>query len=377
MDRFSLRYAVERLRTGLFDAVAVNHLTVEQDRIENVFSKSLQALEQGTADPFCICGSYGQGKSHTLTYLNQLALAQGYATSIVQLDVREVPFNQFAIVYQSIAEKLSLPDGKALATAWKLANKKDFLQILDTIPHRFKMILTAMLYKTKPLPAKEMLLKKHKNYRPREYKDWLEQALIGYNIPTTYLKSICKYREIANYQDQSLLCRGNDQYFHMVQSLGLILKELGYKGLILFFDEAESIAQLRLNNRIKSYQLLDQFFQTQGYVLPIFAFTEDFFNKVNNESYDDDRAIFTKNYAQTWANLSILRLQDFSAQGWESLLDRLMKIYSQAYQIDLPLQIKANLQILLDKFKAQELRFRLKALINKLDIDTQHSFLDT
>lgn len=376
MDRFSLRRAVERLRAGLFDPVAVNCLTVEKDHIENVFSKGLQTVEKGKSEHLCICGSYGQGKSHTITYLKQLALSHGYATSVVQLDVREVPFHQFSTVYQSIMEKLTLPDGREFTTAWKNWADKDSLGLLDTMPHRFKMTLTAMLRKTKRLTPKESSLKKHQAYRPKEYGYWLDKALMGYNIPISHLKSICKYREVEGYREQSLICRRNDLYFQMVQSLGRVLKEMGYKGLLLFFDEAESIAQGRLGHRVKSYPLLDQFFQTKGFVFPVFAFTDDFFDTANHETYDENTELFSKNYAEAWRDLNILRLQDFSSHGWESLLDRLMQLYSQAYQINLPSQVKPSLQSLLSKLEVQETRLKVKALVNQLDIETQHLLLD-
>jgi len=245
------------------------------------------------------------------------------------------------------------------------------LELLEAMPHRFKMILTAMLSKTKPLSAKESRLKKHQGYQPKEYGYWLEKALMGHNIPPSNLKSVFKYREIEGYQEQSLICRGNDPYIQMVQSLGRILKQIGYRGLLLFFDEAESIAQARLGHRIKSYSLLDQFFQSNGSVFTLFAFTDDFFDKVNHEPYNDSKEIFPKNYAESWRDLNILRLSDFSSQGWELLLDRLMQLYSQAYQIELPIQLKEQLQSLLKRFEAQETRFKLKALVNKLDIETQ------
>ena len=377
MDRFSLRHAVERLRDGLLDSVAVNYLTVEKVRIENVFSRGLKALETGKSDHLCVCGSYGQGKSHTLTYLNQLALSQGYATSAIQLDLREIPFHQFSTVYQTIMEKLSLPDGKKFTDAWKNYASKNSLELLDTMPHRFRMILTAMLCKTRQLTLQESLLKKHQAYQPKEYDNWLDRASLGYNIPATHIKSACKYREVEGYQAQSLICRGNDLYFQMIQSLGKILKEMGYMGLLLFFDEAEAIAQGRLGQRVKSYYLLDQFFKTKAFVFPIFAFTDDFFDKAAHEQYDDNKEIFPRNYAEAWRNLNILRLQDFSSHEWHSLLDRLMQLYSQAYQINLSLEIKPKLQSLLDKLEVQETRFKLKALVNKLDIETQQSLLDT
>jgi hypothetical protein len=375
MDKFSLRRAVERLRDGLFDPVAVNRLTVEKDRIDTVFSKGLKAIEKGKSDHLCICGSYGQGKSHTLNYLKQLALSQGYATSVIQLDVREVPFHQFSTVYQSIMERLSLPNGLKFTDAWKnwatMDSFKGSLDLLDTMPHRFKMTLTAMLCKNKRLTPEESALKKHQAYRPKDYEDWLHKALMGYDLPLANLKSACKYREVEGYREQSLICRGNDPYFQMVQSLGKILKEMGYKGLLLFFDEAESIAQGRLSHRVKSYHLLDQFFHTKGSVFPVFAFTDDFFDKANQEPYDDDKEIFPKNYAEAWRDLNILRLQDFSFQGWESLLDRLMQLYSEAYEVDIPLQVKPRLMSLVGKLEVQETRFKLKALVNQLDIETQ------
>jgi P-loop Domain of unknown function (DUF2791) len=376
MDRFSLRRAVERLRDGLFDPVAVNRLTVEGNQIKNVFSKGLKALEKGKSNHLCICGSYGQGKSHTIGYLNQLALSQGYATSLVQLDLREVPFHQFSAVYHSMMERLSLPDGEKFTTAWKNWAEKDSLGFLDAMPHRFRMTLTAMLCKNKRLSPEESSLKRHQDYRPKEYGYWLEKALMGHNIPAAHLKSVFKYREVEGYREQSLICRGNDPYVQMVQSLGRVLREMGYKGLVLFFDEAESIAQGRLGHRAKSYHILDQFFQTNGSVFPVFAFTDDFFDKANHEPYEDNGKIFPKNYAEAWLNLNILRLQDFSSQGWDSLLDRLMQLYSQAYQIDLPVQVKPSLYSLLDKFEVQETRFKLKVLVNKLDIETQHVLLD-
>lgn len=377
MDKFSFRRAVERLRVGLFDPVAVNCLTVEKDRIENVFSKGLKAIGEGKSDHLCICGSYGQGKSHTLTYLNQLALSQGYATSVIQLDFREIPFHHFSTVYQSIMEKLALPDGKKFTHAWKNWADKDSLELLTTMPHRFRMMLTAMLCKNKQLTPKENSLKSHQAHRPKEHGYWIDKAIMGYDVPLTHLKGICKYRDVQGYREQSLICRGNESYFQMVQCLGTLLKEMGYKGLLLFFDEAESIAQGRLGQRVKSYHLLDQFFQTKGSVFPIFAFTDDFFDKANHESYDDAKEIFPKNYGEAWRNLNILRLQDFSSDGWESLLSRLMQLYSQAYQIDLPPQVKPSLQSLLGKLEVQETRFKLKALVNKLDIETQQILLDT
>jgi hypothetical protein len=377
MEGFFLRRAIERLRDGLFDSVAVSRLTIEEEHIIKCFSKGLRALEKGQSDHLCICGSYGQGKSHNLTYLHHQALSQGYATSFVQLDLREIPFYQFSVVYQSLMEKLSLPDGEKFVEAWKRLGAENSLKILNCMPHRFQMILRAMLSKNKPLKLKKGV-KSAKNLRPKEFCNWLEKALMGHNLPITHLKQILKSRDIEGYQKQSLICRGNLPYVQMVQSLGKLLKEMGYKGLVLFFDEAESITQGRLSSRAKSYDILNQIFRSKDPIYSIFAFTEDFFHKVNHEEYDDEKQTFSQNYAEAWKELNIVRLQEPSSKEWEVLQNRLIQLYAEAYQIDLShqmIEIKRGLQNLLDKLKAQETRFKLKALVNQLDIETQNSLL--
>ncbi len=367
MGIFPVRRAIERLRAGLFDPVAVDRLTMEEEAVVKNFSKGLQALEKGQSSHLCICGSYGQGKSHNLTYLQRQALSQGYATSLIQLDVREVPFYRFSVVYQSLMKNLSLPTEESFAARWK----KCSLDLLDDMPHRFRMILQAMVSKN-TLPLKREKVKNGlKPLKSKDFDYWLEKALMGHDLPTLYLKQILKAREVEGYREQPLIARGNAPYVQMVQSLGKLLHGMGYKGLVLFFDEAESIAQGRLGARVKSYEILNQFFQHSGFVYPVFAFTETFFDKVRCEDYGGEAPQFPQNYFDAWKSLQIIRLQDSSLTRWEALQDRLINLYAEAYQIDIAaknLEIKQQMRDLLEKLKTQETRFKLKALINQLDI---------
>lgn len=377
METFCLRRAIERLRDGLYDPTAVNRLTMESEHVVKNFSKGLRALEKGKSAHLCICGSYGQGKSHNLNYLYRQALSQGYAVSFVQLDLREIPFHQFPIVYQSLMEKLSLPNGQTFVQAWETLAPANASELLSSMPHRFQMILKAMVSKNE-MVNKKRGTKKNTPLRPTETSDLLEKALMGRNIPLSNLKQILKSREIEGYKKESLTCKGNHPYVQMIQSLSRLLKEMGHKGLILFFDEAEAIAQGRSGSRAKSYDILHQFFHNQEPIYPILAFTESFFDKVNQEDYEDEKQTFPLNYAEAWKNLNIVRLEESSSKEWDILQNRLIQLYAEAYQIDLShrmVQIKEKLQYLLDKIKAQETRFKLKALVNQLDIETQDHFL--
>ncbi|MGB7977912.1 MAG: BREX system ATP-binding domain-containing protein [Chlamydiales bacterium] len=364
MGAFPVRQAIERLRAGLFDPVAVDRLTMEEEGLVQTFVRGLKALEKGQAGHLCICGSYGQGKSHNLTYLQRQARDQGYATSFLQLDVRETPFHQFPVVYQSIMKNLSLPTGESFAARWK----EGLLEVADDMPHRFRMILQALRSKNK------LLLKKggvKSGLKPKDFDYWLGEALAGHDLPISCLTQILKARGVEGYREQPLAVRGNDPYVQMIQSLGTLLHAMGLKGLVLFFDEAESIAQGRLSARVKSYGILSQFFQQSGFVYPVFAFTETFFDQVRSEEYGGEIPRFPQNYSETWKSVQIVRLQDSSLARWETLQDRLITLYAEAYQIDITakaLEIKQQMRVLLGKLNSQETRFKLKALVHQLDI---------
>lgn len=360
MGPFPVRQAIERLRAGLFDPVAVARLTMEEESIGKNFAKGLAALEKGQAGHLCVSGSYGQGKSHHLTYLQGLALAQGVGVSFVQLDVREVPFYQFPVVYQSLMKNLTLPTGESFAASWK----KRSCEVPEGAPHRFRMILQAMVSKNK-FPMKK------KGLKPRDFDHWLEEAFMGRSLPISSLKQILKARGGAWDPKEPLACRGNLPYLQMVQSLGKLLHDMGHKGLVLFFDEAESIAEGRLKSRSKSYDILHQLFFSKGFVYPVFAFTPAFFDQVRREEYGGEAPQFSQNYAEGWKSLQVVKLSDFSSSQWEILQDRLIDLYAEGYQVDLTpraKEIKQQMGDFLEKVKGQETRFKLKAFIHQLDI---------
>lgn len=366
METFPLRRAIERLRAGLSDPVAVDWLTMEETSLFENFSQGLKALEKGESRYLCICGSYGQGKSHNLNYLKEQALSQGYATSLVQLDLREVPFHQFSAVYRCFMKNLTLPNGKSLAESWRNSPLKR--EELDDMPDRLAVILEAMVRENTASSHKQKITVGPK---PKDFDIWLEKALKGQDLPLAHLRQILKAREVEGYREKPVTIKGNIPYVEMIASLGKLLHKMGYKGVVLLVDEVESIVQGRLSSRIKSYAILNRFFQHSGFVYPVFAFTESFFDRVRSEDYGGETPLFPQNYAEAWKNLQVVRLQDSSLISWEALQDRLINLYGEAYQIDLSdklLEIKQQMRDLLEKLKMQETRFKLKALIHQLDI---------
>jgi hypothetical protein len=240
--------------------------------------------------------------------------------------------------------------------------------------------------KNMPLSERQRQLKKHTAFRPREFPYVLSRALNGEVIPAYRLQQALKYRQVECYRESSLACKGNEPYVQMVQSLPQLFRQMGYRGWVLLFDEGESISQVRITTRSRSYQLLDQMFFPEApspYLFPIFAFTDDFFQKVEDEEYDrvrvwrgEETLYFDKNYAKTWNDLTRYVLQDLSPREWDALTEKLMHVHARAYRWQ-PSETRARRDMTerLAHMQGQETRYKLKALVDQLDITQQEQVL--
>ncbi len=345
-----------------------------------------------------ICGSYGQGKSHSLNYLRQKALEKGFVTSMINLDPREIPFYNFRLVYQALISQIQFPNMetslmkvwknwiKEKKPEWKNNGRSPLKYIPKEMPHYFKTVLTALAHENMKLTKRQKKAKKHAAYKPREFPHILSNALNGSSVPVYRLRQVLKYRHVDCYKDASLACRGWEPYFQTVLSMPALFQKMGFNGWVILFDEGESISQMNVNARSKSYEILNQMFNAKNYIpgfYPIFAFTDDFFMQVESEDYDRVRIrkeveypYFAANYANAWKGLNKYFLNDLAAKEWQALSEKLSVLHAKAYnwQPDYN-KINTDLAECLSKSKGRDARLRVKALVNQLDLAYQDTIL--
>jgi hypothetical protein len=402
-DNFFLRRAVERIRDGLFDPLGVQWLTSGEEKLNQLFDQGVTRLETGRPCHLCICGAYGQGKSHSLTYLKQRALAENFVVSYINLDPRQVPFHDFKTVYRALMGAMTFPDGEnsfteiwqQAAQTWLNRPENRDKTILDMIPadmpHRFRSILAAMASPNMDLAPNKRKLKKHARFKPREFPWILKNALMGKDIPVFRLQATFHYRQVPFYKDHSLVCKDPGQYLAAVKALARLFTTLGFKGWMLLFDEGESIGQTRITSRSKSYELLHDIFcpdtGTPGF-FPVFAFTHDFFTLVADEPYDRTRAArgrkkdrsgpeqipcFRRNFHRAWnKDLNIHLLQDLSARDWQVLIRKLLFLHGKAYGWEpQSAALEKEAARVLSRHGRAESRMKLRLLVNHLDLEQQ------
>jgi hypothetical protein len=399
-DAFNVRRAMERLREGLFDPVAVRLLTAHEERLKGEVERDFRAVDAGKSPHLCIVGAYGQGKSHSLVYIQDMALREGFAVSRINLDPREVPFQSYREVYRELMGRLRIPaSGASFPALWRkwaqqqIKEREDLQRgVLDILPNRmphyFKAVLAAMAHGNISLSEREKKMKKHAAFRPKEFPTLLARALTGETVPIQRLINIFKYREVSFYRDGSLSCRGVEPYFLMTQALSQLFKEMGYRGWVLLFDEGESITQVSVFARSKSYRLLHRMFGVAGdseptFLYPVFAFTDDFFQRVQQEDYDkilvrgeQEIPYFDRNYARAWQSLNTYRLHDLTRKEWEELSRKLISLHAKAYDWQPPEdRVAHEMASRLEAMHNQETRLKLKALVDSLDLAQQEQVL--
>jgi hypothetical protein len=388
---FQLRRVLERLREGLYDPLAVRLLTAHGEELDARLRQDLQNVEAGAEAHLCVCGAYGQGKSHTLAYLRESALQQGYVVSAINLDPREAPLHQFRQVYRALLQGLTFPashQGAAahgsLIDAWSAWARVQPLAFEDAavalaallpanMPHVFKAIPVALAQPTaqptQEVPPRQQPIVPSVDFRPADVPWTLQRALQGEFIPVMHLRTALKYRQVSFYRDASLALQGDEPFLRMVLALPQLFRRMGYLGWVLLFDEGEAISQVRRPMRARSYRIVHRLLcpdSPHPGLYPMFAFTPDFFYRLQEEDYR--LPDFDRDYAQAWRQLSIYQLHSLSPAAWRELCDTLIALHAAAY--GWPADRERLLSLLTAGFPTlplQDPRSTFKALIDELD----------
>ena len=123
------RRALEALRSGVPNSVAVQVLGCTQPDIEGQFRRMLdQAKESGnngtTTKGILLDGGFGTGKTHVLEYLQHLAVEQHFVCSRVVIS-KETPLYSLAKVYQAAIESAEVPKKRG-GTLAEIAGELNF-----------------------------------------------------------------------------------------------------------------------------------------------------------------------------------------------------------------------------------------------------------
>lgn len=239
---FQARSIIEGLRKGLVPTEYVSFFTVgRQNWLKFVEEDLDNFIAEGGGKVRFINGDYGDGKTHFMSVIRQLALQKNFASSFVVLS-HNVPIHKFELVYQEIVAQLRGHfDGigiRSLLYQWLETQKKSAVDC-ESFSHSLRQIpkmdpnFTNALIGLLQEPVIEKAPKKgseEETVEPIDSKEILYQWFEG--------KKVTK-KVLAKFHVYETLNKTNSKNF--LQSLVAFLRFIGHKGLIVLFDELETV----------------------------------------------------------------------------------------------------------------------------------------
>lgn len=296
---------IAALRKGTPPKEGVDFYSVGREQLLTYFKdKLIEIKDNGISDIKFVSANWGEGKSHFLDLLRDLALKHNFVVSKVELHSIDVPFDKLPIVIQHIMKNIATPKERengleALLDDWSVRNKAKNKQEI------FNSLKDIGIY-----PDMRMKLEEYQRYYNHvagpEYEQCL-QVLKWFKGEETRTRTFRDVRE----------------YLH---SFVLFIRSLGYSGFVIMLDEAEAITSLSrigkrdlANENIR--QIIDNDQNMQGFYV-IFASTPTFL------SGEDERG--AQSYGALWRRISD-PLQGLQQDSLQKVIVELPKLTEEEF----------------------------------------------
>lgn len=244
---FQARAIIESLRKGLVPTEYVAFFTVGRQNWLKFIEEDLDGfIAEGGGKVRFINGDYGDGKTHFMSVIRQLALEKQFASSFIVL-TRDIPIHKFELIYQEIVLQLrGLFSGvgiRSLVQQWvekqKTTNvdRSMLFQSLSQLPKlniNFINALKGLLQDPDENEPPEMIASSH---------EFLYQWLEGKKVPK---------KNLSKFHIFEVLSKSTAKTF--LHSLISFLKFTGHQGLVLLLDELETVLAQGSSIRNAAYE---------------------------------------------------------------------------------------------------------------------------
>lgn len=290
-DRQLATRVVESLRQGLPPQRGIRTYAVGYESLlEGIAKRHLSGIEERGIIRF-VSGSWGSGKTHFFRLLREQAFEQGCLVAGVELNVNEAPLNKFEQVFHSIIQKVQSPGyyaGDVPPTAVPFgAVLGEALVFLATGKHEQPQQIShedytrscekLMACQAIDIDFRKIVQKYWETYLPESP----DLAVIDQKR-AELLQWFSGDGTAGHWRKQGInkvVDRSNAKL--MLESLAAFARLVGYRGIVILFDEAEMSFSVMKKSSLKEahnnlLHLINNVDQIPGLFL-IYATTPDFY----------------------------------------------------------------------------------------------------
>ena len=250
--QFEARQVIEALRMGIATARHIQELTIGFVDARGKLLGGLNQAHQRGGSAFALVGDYGYGKSHIVELITQDALARNFLVATISLDLAELPAHRAFDIYAALTRSMRYPDSDEpglttlLTKAGALPGLVEQLHDLSPVTHD-------------PLAVTLAALGNISSTRQRAA--WIAWLMGGRRV-----KAMNRTMP-GGTKFPSIYANGNNarQITYLLSGLSVLARLVGYSGLCVLIDEAESYSLLSAAQRLKAEQFFSALLAaTQG-----------------------------------------------------------------------------------------------------------------
>lgn len=263
-EQFICEHIVRALKSGLVPALGLDRIAVGREEELKHLRADLEFSQKGGAWVRCLSGNYSAGKTFFCSLVREEAWHQGFVVAAVDLG-RDAPLHRFDVIYHRIMDAMrtvhfcEVPAFEFIVQEWLFNLEKEIQRSMGLNPlnpaHRGE-VSTIIAHRISEQLAKLRIYDRSFANALRGYYEASQQgnevaatAAVGWlkgdsNIPA----DVCKEVHIRGSVDK-------DNAFNFLQAMAALVVHIGYAGLIVIFDEAESIRSIsRPDSRNAAYE---------------------------------------------------------------------------------------------------------------------------
>lgn len=274
MIDFNARHIIEALRSGISSREVGYCFSSARPKImREIDSALLKAADESFSGGMFVSGKYGEGKTHLLNTVFNMAQERNMAVSLVSLS-KETPFDKLYTVYSKIVQNTYLP-GRL---------QPGFEHIFENMTLKSPIASELCEYCLKDFETNKLyyVLKSYLGTEDLDEKFMLLADMEGDFMPNSEIRKIYGriYSEKVNYNVNFVKSRHTWDYFAFLNNLFL---KSGYTGWVILFDEAELIGRMGKKTRLNCYLNMSKFIEPEKNITAnlkstygIFAFNSSF-----------------------------------------------------------------------------------------------------
>ena len=244
------RHIIEALRSGVPSRAVGQYFSEARLKIMKEISDRLDMVcDKGRSSGMIISGKYGEGKTHLLNTVFNLAQSSHMVVSYLSLS-KETPMDKLCLVYQKALQNTYLPGRQQPGLMHELEKISSGSSLAgEMLPFAAKYLETDKLY---------YLFRSYLSTEDSDEKFLLQSDLEGDFIANGSLKKI--YQRIFNqpvkYNETFSKTRHCGDYFSFMSHL---FTQMGYRGWVILIDETELIGRLSKKARLNAYHTMGNF----------------------------------------------------------------------------------------------------------------------